>query len=167
MNLHHKVGWVFDRQDHRIIQYAVILWNCQWLVLIIFHVAETQKIKIVKSCPYYKTKLVFKMVGLGNALNVAELLYLTEFYNWVQWIFSVWGNVMSPLNCFWHLPSFIFYTVILSPGTNEIFYQTDWKKSNWPALRLLPNVVSACNVQSPSDICWWSIDHIYDTDHTI
>ena len=44
----------------------------------------------------------------------------------LQYIFSGWGNEMSPEKnlqhfCIWHSPLFDFYIVILSPGANEIF----------------------------------------------
>ena len=52
----------------------------------------------------------------------------------LQYIFSGWGNEMSPDKnlhhfCFSHQPSFDLYIVILSPGTNEIFLPDRLKKN--------------------------------------
>ena len=61
----------------------------------------------------------------------------------IQYIFSGWGNEMSPEKnlhhfCFWHPPSFDFFIVILPSVTNEFFLSDIEKKihSSLPALRL-------------------------------
>ena len=56
----------------------------------------------------------------------------------LQYIFSGWGNKMSPENirhhfCIWHPPSFDFYIAMLSHGTNEIFLPDRLKKKSNPA----------------------------------
>ena len=75
----------------------------------------------------------------------------------LQYIFSGWGNEMSPEKnlhhfCFWNLPSFDFYIIILSPGKNEIFLQRRIKKfqSSLPALRLFGNIFESITIIYPA-----------------
>ena len=62
------MGRVLDKQDHGIIIQSSYLMQLPAINShsYIFHEAKTRKSKMVLSCPYYKTKMIWKMGGWGN-----------------------------------------------------------------------------------------------------
>ena len=95
----------------------------------------------------------------------------------LQHIFSGWGNELSPEKnlhhfCFWHPPSFDFYIVILSPGTNEFFLPDRLKN---PIQLASPRTICQTNIKGDMErkgmlnfsfIDWKNLDRTCEIKHT-